>query len=338
MTALAEATVLSPAGAGALSVVRLEGVGARRVLERSFRAHRGGPPAEGRLCVGVLRGGGGGDGQACDEVVVAALGPETFEVSGHGGRGAVQAVLAALADAGAGVRAERRGGGAVADARTWLGARLASLQEAGRLCAVGPDAAAALDALLHPRSVVIAGAANAGKSTLLNALLDRDEAIASAEPGTTRDALCHEAAVCGVPIELTDTAGLLEATGADPHAAAAAARARDAVARAHVLLIAIDGSAATPAAARGLLRRRAPGASLVVLTKADVPRAPTRDAERHLPDDAIAVSAHTGAGMQRLVRAIATRVLGQDPGELEARIEECLRMRPAAGSEPRARS
>jgi tRNA modification GTPase len=78
--------------------------------------------------------------------------------------------------------------------------------------------------------VVIAGPPNAGKSSLLNALVGRDAAITSAFPGTTRDVIEAPVAIAGVPLLLTDTAGLreacdeVEATGIDlAHRAADAA-------------------------------------------------------------------------------------------------------------------
>jgi len=59
--------------------------------------------------------------------------------------------------------------------------------------------------------VVIAGRPNAGKSSLLNLLLGYDRAIVSAIPGTTRDTLEESATLRGIPIRLTDTAGIREA-------------------------------------------------------------------------------------------------------------------------------
>jgi tRNA modification GTPase len=61
--------------------------------------------------------------------------------------------------------------------------------------------------------VVLAGAPNAGKSSLLNALSQRDVAIVSHEPGTTRDLIEVHLDLGGYPVTLIDTAGLREATG-----------------------------------------------------------------------------------------------------------------------------
>ncbi|MBI4007523.1 MAG: GTP-binding protein, partial [Planctomycetes bacterium] len=63
-------------------------------------------------------------------------------------------------------------------------------------------------ALAHPLKVTIAGSPNAGKSTLTNALLGRERVIVHHEPGTTRDAVTDIVSVDGMPLELTDTAGI----------------------------------------------------------------------------------------------------------------------------------
>ncbi|MDE2562939.1 MAG: tRNA uridine-5-carboxymethylaminomethyl(34) synthesis GTPase MnmE [Sphingomonadales bacterium] len=56
--------------------------------------------------------------------------------------------------------------------------------------------------------VVLAGPPNAGKSTLFNALIEREAAITAAEPGTTRDVLASSVALDGLPFTFVDTAGL----------------------------------------------------------------------------------------------------------------------------------
>jgi len=64
--------------------------------------------------------------------------------------------------------------------------------------------------LNHGATVVIAGAPNVGKSTLLNSLSETDRAITSTLPGTTRDAIDVQLILDGVPINLIDTAGIRE--------------------------------------------------------------------------------------------------------------------------------
>ena len=84
--------------------------------------------------------------------------------------------------------------------------------------------------------VVIAGEPNVGKSTLLNALSGRDLAIVTPIAGTTRDMISHEIDLDGIPLHITDTAGLRDSI--DPVEAEGIRRARAAVVDAdHVLLL-----------------------------------------------------------------------------------------------------
>lgn len=89
-------------------------------------------------------------------------------------------------------------------------------------------------ALVTPHTVVLAGRPNAGKSTLLNALLQGERALVSPEPGTTRDPVRELAAIDGIPLWLVDTAGLEEPR--DEVEAEAIARTRRAMATADLVL------------------------------------------------------------------------------------------------------
>lgn len=123
--------------------------------------------------------------------------------------------------------------------------------------------------------VVLAGKPNAGKSTLLNLLLGYDRAIVSAEPGTTRDAIEESFLLDGIPLRLTDTAGLREAPGAIEREGVA--RARDLLARADLVLYlsAADDPAPAPP----------PPGAITLVTKSELtPRAP-------LPPEATPISA-----------------------------------------------
>jgi tRNA modification GTPase len=89
--------------------------------------------------------------------------------------------------------------------------------------------------------VVIAGRPNAGKSSLFNALLARDRAIVSCEPGTTRDVLEASVEWEGLPLTLVDTAGLSE--GGRAVELEGARRAREAAAAAVLVIYVIDAAA-----------------------------------------------------------------------------------------------
>jgi tRNA modification GTPase len=147
-------------------------------------------------------------------------------------------------------------------------------------------------------TVAIVGAPNAGKSSLLNAVLGRERAIVSPLPGTTRDVVEGVIALGGVPVRLLDTAGLGEAR--DVVDAEGMRRARLAIAESDLLLVVHDGSAPVDAAVLGETTGRA---RLLVRAKRDLPAHAS-----HAALDAIAVSALTGAGMDDLVGALTAAV------------------------------
>jgi tRNA modification GTPase len=148
--------------------------------------------------------------------------------------------------------------------------------------------------------VVIAGAPNAGKSSLLNALARRDAAIVSEEAGTTRDVIEVHLDLGGVPVMLVDTAGLRQAEGKIEAEGIrrALARAGDA----DLVLWVVDATApqwnAPPGLAPAKSDRAAP---MTVLNKIDL--APREGAR----DDGIRVSAKTGEGIEHLVATLAEK-------------------------------
>jgi len=89
-------------------------------------------------------------------------------------------------------------------------------------------------------SVVIAGKPNAGKSSLLNALAGKDTAIVTAIAGTTRDTLVEHINIDGMPLHITDTAGLRESE--DPVEQEGIRRALNAIERADRILLVVDSS------------------------------------------------------------------------------------------------
>ncbi|RME75143.1 MAG: GTP-binding protein [Planctomycetota bacterium] len=310
---------LHPPGTGALSVLRVHGPAARARLARVLDRGEAALPPPHRLRRAWITE----DGQPCDEVVLAARGEHDYEITGHGGEGVVAQICTALARAGAQIAPTPPTPlPPLARARTWLAALFAALPPTVRREAFG-DALPTLQARLldTPARVVITGAVNAGKSSLLNALLDREAAIASPEAGTTRDVLRHETSCAGLPVELLDTAGVLEHPRPDdPHAAAAHEAAQAAIADADLRLVAIDRARPAPACARALLESAPPGRALLVWTKADLPAAPAAAwAAAHRA--ALAVSARTGEGLETLRERIAEALLGLHPEALRHRLE-----------------
>jgi tRNA modification GTPase len=143
--------------------------------------------------------------------------------------------------------------------------------------------------------VVIAGAPNAGKSSLLNALARRDVAIVSEEAGTTRDVIEVHLDLDGLPVILTDTAGLRRAGGKVEVEGIRRALAR--AEAADLVLWLIDAAKPVSAPPEPLSRGQAP--ILPVRNKIDV--APISAAE------GVSLSAKTGEGIDALVAELKTR-------------------------------
>src|SRR5690606_14255082 len=147
--------------------------------------------------------------------------------------------------------------------------------------------------------VVLAGAPNAGKSSLLNALAGRQRAIVSATPGTTRDTVDERVRIGGVTVNLVDTAGLREA--AEEIEREGIRRAREAAAAADLVLAVCDDAGGDEAAAE-LTASLPPGpATLVVHNKIDLTDAAPGD---HGRPGHLWVSALSGAGIDVLEQAI----------------------------------
>lgn len=189
----------------------------------------------------------------------------------------------------------------LARAATDLRALLATA-EAGRLSRQGARLA-------------LLGRPNAGKSSLLNALLGYERSLVSDTPGTTRDYLEAPLTLGGLPIVAIDTAGLR--TADDEVEASGVALARRVAEQADLRLVLVDGSA--PFADDhdlGLLAELPPSRTLVVITKHDLGAAwPASDlpllAGARAP---LRVSARTGEGLGELKAAVVDALLGEAAG------------------------
>jgi tRNA modification GTPase len=138
-------------------------------------------------------------------------------------------------------------------------------------------------------SLVILGQPNAGKSTLLNALVGSDRAIVTPIPGTTRDIVRETIEIGGLPVTIADTAGLR--SNADAIEEIGIERARRAAGEAEVVLYLIDSSRGIDAVDQEELARH--GEKLIpIYTKKDIGRSPA---------DGLSISASTGDGMRDLL-------------------------------------
>jgi len=149
----------------------------------------------------------------------------------------------------------------------------------------------------------VAGRPNVGKSSLVNALAQRDVAIVSAIPGTTRDALETRVVLGGVPVTLVDTAGLREAV--DEIEAEGVRRAQARAAAADLVIEVVEATKKVGDSSNILPPRPF---QLLVANKIDLGGAP--------PSSAIGVSALTGEGLEKLrIRlADAARSLTESSG------------------------
>jgi len=134
--------------------------------------------------------------------------------------------------------------------------------------------------------VVLAGAPNAGKSSLMNALLETNRAIVSDVPGTTRDSIEEWLDLGGWPIRLVDTAGLRETD--DRVEAEGVRRAEELVDRADVAVFLLPTGTEGPCP---------PAGAIVVTSKCDLARGA-----------GLNVSAMTGEGLDELRQAIVARL------------------------------
>jgi tRNA modification GTPase len=117
-------------------------------------------------------------------------------------------------------------------------------------------------------TVAIVGPPNAGKSSLLNALLGEERALVSEIAGTTRDTIEESIAIDGVRVRLVDTAGIRE--HADRLEAAGIERTRRVLSSARIALLVLDGSQPLDAEARALLTATADRERVVFFNKADL--------------------------------------------------------------------
>jgi tRNA modification GTPase len=155
-------------------------------------------------------------------------------------------------------------------------------------------------------ALAIVGRPNAGKSSLFNRLLDRERAIVTEIPGTTRDVISETAAIEGVPVRLLDTAGI-RATD-DPVERLGVERSYEAMADADLALVVLDLSRPLDDGDHELMERAArQGRCVVAANKCDLPPAVEP------PENSVRVSALTGEGLDELRRRLLEAVAPGGP-------------------------
>ncbi len=184
-------------------------------------------------------------------------------------------------------------------------------------------------------TLAIVGRPNVGKSSLFNRLVERERAIVTASPGTTRDLVSETVAIGGIPVKLVDTAGIREAL--DEAESIGIRKSKEALADADLVLVVVDASEPRTEDDTELLRHAESRPMIVVENKSDLVSAPegqpkitqrfsagsaaqqNRIPEGRLnPAPNVSTSAITGEGIADLRAGILSHIGGEGGVALES--------------------
>lgn len=349
MSAPTVAAILTGQGQSGIAIVALAGPASREIAAAVFRAHREADIAgvgDGSLLYGRVFDGEAEIDEALLAVRHPPGGPWIAEINCHGGIVPVRKVAELLKKHGAemipwrrflaeiqtGDRITAEARVRLAEAKTARAVRLFAAQANGALSGeIGTiakellrenprKAARRIEKLLVTEplgrtlsrlaNVVIAGAPNVGKSSLLNALVGSPRVIVHHVPGTTRDVVSARWSVCGLPVVFADTAGL-RPTG-DEVEILGVKLAHLAASEAELVLFVVDLSC--PLADSRTEGPEATGAArkILVANKSDLPR--RFNPSEFLRDKAtpvVVTSARTGEGLEALAAEIERALLGE---------------------------
>jgi tRNA modification GTPase len=156
--------------------------------------------------------------------------------------------------------------------------------------------------------LAIVGRPNAGKSSLFNRIVQRERAIVTASPGTTRDLVTERVSLGGIPVELVDTAGMREAS--DEAEQIGIRKTREALAEADIVLLVLDATAAPEQEELELLATLAHRKALVVVNKTDLahPGQAMEEALGGLGLPVVHTSALSGEGVDQLKQKMLAMV------------------------------
>jgi tRNA modification GTPase len=197
---------------------------------------------------------------------------------------------------------------------------------AGRIDTIAGELRGLASTFEHGRLVhdglrlAIVGRPNVGKSTLFNRLLERERAIVTAAPGTTRDLVSERFSLGGIPVELVDTAGLREAV--EEAEVLGIRKSREALAEADVVLVVLDASAPLRADEEELIAALTGRRAIVVRNKCDLAAADERSDASSI--SSVATSALTGQGLRELREALSGLVRNPQ-GESESGVLTSIR-------------
>ncbi len=184
--------------------------------------------------------------------------------------------------------------------------------------------------LTAPRTVVLCGQPNVGKSSLVNAITGFQRAIVHDIPGTTRDVVSQALAIDGWPVTLKDTAGIRDSD--NPIAIQGIAQAREQISKSDLTICVFDVNETQQAARAEFISQTAP--DLIVLNKTDLlsPGQPlVLDSTDEFPT--VRTSVKTNQGIRELLEIIGAELVSDIPSdtqtypvtaEQQQRLEEAL--------------
>jgi tRNA modification GTPase len=161
-------------------------------------------------------------------------------------------------------------------------------------------------------TLAIVGRPNVGKSSLFNRLVERERAIVTAMPGTTRDLVTERVSLGGIPLELVDTAGLREAT--DEAESLGIQKSREALADADIVLVVLEAGIPLRHDEADLIQSLAGRRALIVRNKSDLDIDGDTVVENEIvpasliTTSAVTTSALTGTGIAELREALLAMV------------------------------
>jgi tRNA modification GTPase len=155
-------------------------------------------------------------------------------------------------------------------------------------------------------TLALVGRPNVGKSSLFNRLVERERAIVTATPGTTRDLVTEAVALAGIPLRLVDTAGIRDSK--DEAETMGIQKSREALADADIVLVILDASQPMTDEDSELIAQAGQRKAIVVENKADLAGAQPRVEKVSSP--VVRTSALTGDGVPALREEILRQIHG----------------------------
>jgi len=169
--------------------------------------------------------------------------------------------------------------------------------------------------VLEGLTLAIVGRPNVGKSSLFNRLVERERAIVTATPGTTRDLVSETVAIGGIPIQLVDTAGIRKAL--DEAESIGIRKSTEALADADLVLVVLDVSQPETSEDEELLRQTAGRPAIVVGNKCDL-GVKEQWSVASGQSSMVRASALTGQGIPELRAEILRHIGGEAGTQIEA--------------------